>query len=115
MALRMGMLLVLTVILGGMIFALPSRPAQSDGAPPAVGIRLSTEIPGWALAVACISFAGAWAVVIFRIKTFGSYHKDHYGHSGDEEKHWTKRERDGLDDRVCEIQADVKTLLQRKE
>lgn len=52
--------------------------------------------------------AGIVAVggIINRVQMHGTYHKDHYNHAKDEDKHWTKREREDL-------RADVHELLKR--
>lgn len=103
MRLRIAVLVVLTVIFTGILYAqLPNPTAIQPG------VRVNTEIPLWGLAGAGISLIGAWFVAMFRINTFGKYHKLHFEHAKDQDSHWTSREREDLDRRLTEIYDCVK-------
>ncbi len=48
-----------------------------------------------------------------KLERFTKYHYEHYQHSDDEDKHWTKREREVLNEAVKELGRDMKEILRR--
>lgn len=106
---RIAVLIVLTIVLTGMLFA------QTPGQSTAPDVSVDAQIPLWSLMTAAAAIIGAWAVAMHRLGVFGRYHQIHFTHTEDSVRHWTERERDALDKTLNEIRSDVKTLLQRHQ
>ena len=77
------------------------------------GIRLRGEIPLWGVLVALAALISTLAGVTVRLTSHSRQHTIHHKHAKDEDAHWTKRERTDLDDKLCDMGADIKELLSR--
>ena len=62
----------------------------------AVSIPVDTHIPVWQAIAAIVAFAGAWAVMAYRLNMHSQYHRKHYEHQGNMDLHQTPKEREAL-------------------
>lgn len=49
------------------------------------------------------------------LERFLRYHQEFYDHISDENTHWTKRERDALQESIAELHRDVRQILQHRD